>query len=45
LFVLIARGFGSRRLLRDALIAVALAAVVFFVFTNGLGLKLPSGPF
>jgi len=45
LFVLIARGFGSRRLVRDALIAVALAAVVFFVFTSGLGLKLPSGPF
>ncbi len=44
LFVLIARGFGSRRLVRDALIAVALAAVVFFVFTSGLGLKLPSGP-
>jgi len=45
LFVLIARGFGSRRYIRDALIAVVLATVVFFVFTSGLGLKLPSGPF
>ena len=45
LFVLIARGFGSRRHFRDALVAVALAVVVFFVFTSGLGLKLPSGPF
>ena len=45
LFVLIARGFGSRQLVRDALIAAALAAVVFFVFTSALGLKLPRGLF
>ncbi len=43
LFVLIARGFGSPRPVRDALVAVALATVVFLVFTSGLGLKLPSG--
>ncbi len=45
LFVLAAKGFGSRRPVRDALIALVLAAAVFFIFTKGLGLKLPSGPF
>jgi len=45
LFVLIARGFGSRRPARDAIIAVLLAVVVFFIFTLGLGLSLPRGPF
>ena len=45
LFVLVARGFGSRRLVRDAIIAVVLATVVFFIFTLALGLSLPKGPF
>jgi putative tricarboxylic transport membrane protein len=45
LFVLIARGFGSRRLARDALLALVLATVVFLVFTKALGLNLPAGPF
>jgi len=45
LFVLIARGFGSRRLVRDAIIAVVLSTVVFFIFTLALGLSLPKGPF
>ena len=45
LFVLIARGYGSRRPARDALIAVLLAVAVFFTFTLGLGLNLPAGPF
>jgi putative tricarboxylic transport membrane protein len=45
LFVMIARGFGSRRPVRDAVIAVVLAAAVFFLFTRGLGLSLPKGPF
>jgi putative tricarboxylic transport membrane protein len=45
LFVLIARGFGSRRPVRDAVMAAVLAAAVFFVFTLGLGLSLPKGPF
>ena len=45
LFVLIARGFGSRRLVRDAIIGVVLAVVVFFIFTLALGLSLPKGPF
>jgi putative tricarboxylic transport membrane protein len=45
LFVMVARGFGSRRLVRDAIIAVVLATVVFFIFTLALGLSLPKGPF
>ena len=45
LFVLVARGFGSRKPVRDAIIAVVLAVVVFFLFTKGLGLNLPKGPF
>jgi len=45
LFVMIAWGFGSRRPVRDAAIAVVLAAAVFFLFTLGLGLSLPKGPF
>jgi len=43
LFVFIARGFGSRQLLRDAIIAALLATTVFFIFTRGLGLNLPRG--
>jgi putative tricarboxylic transport membrane protein len=45
LFVFIARGFGSRKLVRDLGIAVALSVVAFFLFTQGLGLNLPAGPF
>jgi putative tricarboxylic transport membrane protein len=45
LFVFIARGFGSRKPVRDLGIAVVLATVVFFIFTQGLGLNLPAGPF
>jgi putative tricarboxylic transport membrane protein len=44
LFLLIARGFGSRRPVRDLGIGVALSVVVFYVFTLGLGLSLPAGP-
>jgi putative tricarboxylic transport membrane protein len=45
LFVMVARGFGSRRAVRDAILAVMLAVVVFVIFTVGLGLSLPRGPF
>jgi putative tricarboxylic transport membrane protein len=45
LFVLIARGFGSRRPGRDAAVAALLGIAVFFIFTLALGLKLPKGPF
>jgi len=30
---------------RDLAIAAVLSAVVFFLFTLGLGLNLPAGPF
>jgi putative tricarboxylic transport membrane protein len=45
LFVLIARAFGSRRLARDVVVALLLTIAVFLVFTQGLGLSLPKGPF
>jgi putative tricarboxylic transport membrane protein len=43
LFVAGARAFGSRRLLVDALIGLALAALAFVVFNWGLDLGLPLG--
>ena len=43
LFWVAACGFGSRRPLRDAVIAVVLSVVVFLAFTRGLGLTLPLG--
>jgi putative tricarboxylic transport membrane protein len=42
-FWLVARAFGSRRALRDAIVAVLLAVICFVAFSNGLGLSLPSG--
>lgn len=45
LFVLVARGFGSRRPVRDLLIAAALSTAAYFLFTQALGLTLPAGPF
>ena len=45
LFVITARAFGSRRVLRDALIGVGLSALIFIAFTRGLGVALPGGPF
>lgn len=45
LFMLIARGFGSRRIGRDFLAAAAVSSMAFFTFTMGLGLSLPPGPF
>lgn len=43
LFTLVARAFNSRRWLRDGLVGLVLAVIVFFVFTRGLGLSLPTG--
>ncbi len=43
LFVCVARGFGSRRLLRDVLIGLLLNAVVYVLFTRLLTLSLPWG--
>jgi putative tricarboxylic transport membrane protein len=45
LFVAVARAFGSRHLIRDALAGVALALAVYVAFSRGLGLSLPAGPF
>ena len=43
LFTLVARGFGSRRLIRDIVTGLVLATIAFFIFTRGLGLNLPNG--
>jgi putative tricarboxylic transport membrane protein len=43
LFILIARGFGSRQLWRDVLVGVILSAIAYFIFTRWLGLNLPRG--
>jgi putative tricarboxylic transport membrane protein len=43
LFACVAYGFGSRRYLRDGIIAVLLAIVVYVGFTRGLSLPLPAG--
>jgi putative tricarboxylic transport membrane protein len=45
LFVCTASAFGSRRLLRDALLGVTLCATVYITFTHGLGVSLPPGLF
>jgi putative tricarboxylic transport membrane protein len=43
LFYCVAFGFGSRRYLRDGIIAVLLAMIVYVGFTRGLDLPLPPG--
>jgi putative tricarboxylic transport membrane protein len=43
LFAAVARAFGSRRLLLDAVIGLVLASLAFVVFNYGLGLDLPVG--
>jgi putative tricarboxylic transport membrane protein len=43
LFVLVARGFNSRRWLVNAVTGLVLAIVVFAIFNYGLGLTLPAG--
>lgn len=44
LFVMVTRGFGSRNLMRDGVIGLVLALVVFLFFTRVLGLALPASP-
>jgi putative tricarboxylic transport membrane protein len=44
LYVLVARGFGSRRWALNAAVGLVLAAFIFAVFDYGLGLSLPLGP-
>ena len=43
MFMGVARGFGSRAILRDLVVAVLLALGVYYGFTAGLGLPLPQG--
>ena len=43
LFIMVARGFASRRWLLNAVTGVILAAAVFAMFNYGLGLTLPAG--
>lgn len=45
LFFAVAWGFRSKRPLRDAIVAVLLSLVVYFVFTRLLNLQLPAGIF
>lgn len=42
-FWLVARGFGSRRPVRDAIVGCVLSVVCYEAFANGLGLTLPAG--
>jgi putative tricarboxylic transport membrane protein len=43
LFAMVARSFGSRRWLLNAVVGVVLASFIFAVFNYGLGLMLPPG--
>ncbi|HRE13097.1 MAG TPA: tripartite tricarboxylate transporter TctB family protein [Usitatibacteraceae bacterium] len=43
LFVMVSRGFLSRRWLLNAALGLAVAAFIFTVFNYGLGLQLPPG--
>ena len=43
LFACVARGFGSRRVLRDLAIGAALALAVYLFFTQVLNVSLPAG--
>ncbi len=45
LFAWTASAFGSRRWRRDAIVGLALCAVVYVTFTHGLGVPLPAGLF
>jgi putative tricarboxylic transport membrane protein len=43
MFVCVARGFGSRQLLRDAVIAAVFALVAYFGFAKTLGINIGAG--
>jgi putative tricarboxylic transport membrane protein len=45
LFLCVSFAFGSRRYLRDAIVAAILAVATYVGFTHGLGLQLPPGLF
>lgn len=44
-FLGVAYGFGSRKILKDLLLSLAFAVIVYFSFTKGLNINLPSGVF
>ncbi len=44
MFVLVARGFGSRAMLRDAAIALVFSLAAFFGFARTLGVNIGAGP-
>jgi len=41
----VAFGFGSRRIVKDLLVSLIFASVVYFSFTKGLNINLPAGIF
>ena len=41
----VAFGFGSRKYLKDFGVSVIFAVVIYFAFTKGLNINLPSGIF
>jgi len=43
LFICVARGFGSRRIVRDALIGATFALVAYFGFAKTLGINIGAG--
>jgi putative tricarboxylic transport membrane protein len=43
MFTLTTRAFGSRNLVRSALIGVVFAGAIYLIFRYGLGLRLPGG--
>ncbi len=44
-FLGVAYGFGSRKILKDFFVSLAFAIIVYFSFTKGLNINLPSGVF
>jgi putative tricarboxylic transport membrane protein len=44
-FLGVAYGFGSRKILKDLLVSFVFAIIVYFSFTKGLNINLPSGVF
>jgi putative tricarboxylic transport membrane protein len=41
----VAFGFGSRKILKDLIVSLIFALIVYFSFTKGLNINLPSGVF
>ena len=43
MFAMVARAFNSQRLIRDLCAGLVLSLIIYFAFTDGLGLILPGG--